>query len=633
MTPTRRPNRLGMAGVLVGLALAAGAGYQWVQARLAEPEVRNFVEAKAREILKADIKIGKMDYLPPAQVSLQEIQMAGSKAHPGFSIIQIKKMQLGYGLINLLRRDFKVPTSVLLDSPRILFASRSAQASPWDSTFSFSKTVPTTLQIQRGEFRIPWGETGKELILRKVQFQAKPDLRGQIRLRLASEMGGVGEGRVEVEGWTDPQFRHYELEVRLKEVTFLAESGIPLQRMNGKFHLTEKLIEMTGLTSFFHDWEIQWKGKIEDWQAQPKVFFDLSHKRGKSPFRLSFQMDFESEKISGEASWVSRSYPFQGKVLRQGKKILFPSLEFPEGYTGEGEINGSSGDCRWALRRDRRRFQIHSNFNRLEFQTTFQLDHALVNHLDWVVRGEARLVPMPKEAGEKAPRFKGQIQTDYLVVEYAPLQDFQGSFELSSEGIQAMDFSWGRVFHLGGRILFKGGAPREDLSVRVDGFPLESVRDLGRRPLPENLRGELEGKLKLRGELSRPEIQGYFTIKDGRIQNLDYDRAILQFQGYPPYLKLYDSRIFKGRNTLKMVGAINLRLKNLFHGIQIKGPDSLVIWKGVSAFWKEGASAIQAEKPLSKKLTVDLEVGAGSPDSQGNDRDEAHAVLGPKMRF
>lgn len=632
MITTRRPNRL-WAGVLAGLALALVAGYQWVQAQLAEPEVRNFVEAKAREILKADIKIGKIRYLPPAQVSLQEIQMAGSEAHPNFSIVQIKKLQLGFSLLNLIRRDFNVPASVVMDSPRILFAPRSFDTFLSDSTYSFSKTVPTTLRIQGGEFRIPWNETGKEWVLRNVQFQAKPDLRGQIRLRLASEISGVAEGRVEVKGWADPQFHRYELEVRLREVTFLPESGLPLKRVNGKFYLTEKLIQVTGLTSFFHDWEIQWKGKIEDWQAQPKVFFDLTHKRGKSPFRLSLQVDFESEKISGEASWISRSYPFRGKVVRQGKKILFPSLEFPEGYTGEGEINGSSGDYRLALHQDRRRFQVHSNFNQLEFQTEFQLDHALVNHLDWVVRGKAHLVPMPKEAGEESSRFKGSVKTDYLVVEYEPLQDFQGSFELSSEGIQAMDFSWGRVFHLGGRILFKGSTPREDLLFRVDGFPLESARDFGRRPLPENLRGELEGKLKLRGELSRPEIQGYFTIKEGTIQDLDFDRAILQFQGYPPYLKLYDSKIFKGRNTLKMVGAINLKLKNLFHGIQIKGSDSLVIWKGVSTFWKKGELAIQAEKPLNRKLTMDLEVGTGSPDSQGNDRDEAHAVLGPKMRF
>jgi hypothetical protein len=167
----------------------------------------------------------------------------------------------------------------------------------------------------------------------------------------------------------------------------------------------------------------------------------------------------------------------------------------------------------------------------------------------------------------------------------------------------------------------------------VDGFPLQNVQELARRPVPADLRGELEGKLKLRGEWQRPEIQGYFTIKDGTIEKLDFDRAMIQFQGFPPYLKLYDSKIFKGRNTLKLTGAIDLTLENFFHGIQIKKPDSLVIWKGMSASWKEGHSAVEAEKPLGKKMTMGLEVGAGAPDSQKQDREETHAILGPKVRF
>jgi len=629
--PTK--NRLWI-GVFAGFILTmAGVGYGWVQSRLTEPEVRNFFEAKAREILKSDIKIGKVGYLPPAQIFGKEIQIApGSQVHPDFSIVQIKKIQLGYGLVNLIRRDFKIPSTVLMDSPHVFFPTHSAQSALSKSAFSLPKMVPTNLQIQKGEFHYPWGETGKELVLHNVRFEAKPDLKGRIRLKLASDIGGVGEGRVEIEGWTEPQFNHYELEVRLKEVTFLAESGIPLRKMHGQFRLTEKLIETGGLTSFFHDWAIQWTGKIENWQTQPKVFFDLSQKKSKFPFQLSLQMDFESQKVSGRLSGIGRSYSFQGKVVREGKKILFPKLEFPQGFVGTGEIDGASGDYHLTMQQDRRRFQIHSNFNRFDFQTKFQLDHALIYHLDWVVSGEIRLDPLPKE-GEGSPRFKGHVKTDYLVLEYEPLQNFEGSFELSDEGIQAMDFGWGGVFHLGGRILFKGGAPREDLLFRVDGFPLESIRDLGHRPLPENLRGELEGKLKIRGELRQPEIQGFFTIQDGRIQNLDFDRAILQFQGYPPYLKLYDSKIFKGRNTLKMIGAINLKLKNLFHGIQIKGPDSLVLWKGMSAFLKEGESAIQAEKPLNKKISMGLEVGTGSTDSQNNDHDEAHAMLGPKVRF
>jgi len=502
-----------------------------------------------------------------------------------------------------------------------------------DSAFSLSQLVPVALEIVGGEFHYPWGEGEQELVFHKARFKAKPDLRGQIRLELTSQISGVAEGKINVAGFTDPQFQHYELEVALEEVDFREESGIPLKKVEGNFHVSEQSIRVGGLTSLFHDWDVQWKGQIEDWQGKPEASFEMVHKKGKTPFRFSAQMDFKTEKLKGEWSWVGRNYPFLGSVRLEEGKILFPSLRFPHDYTGNGEINGSDGSYELNFHRDRQRFRVRSNLGRLKFETAFQLDHASFGGLDWVVSGRARIVPMARRSKGEPSRFKGTLQTNYFILEFEPFEDFRGDFELDSEGIQHIEAEWGRVFHLGGRILFKGAKPREDLVLRVDGFPLVSIKDFGGRPLPQNLTGKLEGKLKLRGELKQPEVHGYFTIKDGTIEKLDFDRAIIQFQGFPPYLKLYDSKVFRGRNTLRMLGAIDLALENVFHGIRIKGPDSLVIWRGISASWKEGKSAIEAEKPLGKRVAMGLEVGAGTSDYQGEDREETHAVLGPKVRF
>ena len=616
----------------LSLSLVA-IGQQWVRVRLAQPDVQRFVQTKAREILKADVKIGKIRYAPPAGISLQEIEIGKPNQSADFSIIQLDQLTIGYGLLNFIRRDFSIPGFLTMRHPRIRFSFKGSSASILGPSLSFSEAVPTAFEIEGGEFHYPWGEQQKELVLQRVRLSARPDLSGRIRLELASEMAGIADGKIEVEGFTDPQFRHYELDVRLKDVNFLTESGIPLKKVQGKLRLSEKSIQITGLTSLFHEWEVQWKGQIENWRAKPKTSFEILQKKGKTPFRFSVQTDFETEKITGEALWVRRTYAFQGKVRHEGKRIMFPNLEFPDGYTGEGEINRSSGDYRLSFHRDRRRFQIHSNINRLEFHTEFQLDHASMGGLDWVVSGRTHIVPLPNKGNHRDQRFKGTIKTDYCIVQYEPLQDFQGSFDLDSEGIQDIDAGWGGVFHLSGGVLFKGGKPREDLVLRAEGFPLEKIKDFGGRPIPPNLTGVLEGKLKLRGALNRPEVQGYFTIKDGTLEKLDFDRAIIQFQGFPPYLKLYDSKIFRGRNTLKMLGVIDLKLENIFHGIRIKGPDSLVIWKGISASWKQGESAIEAEKPMGKKVAMGLEVGAGTSNYQGEEREESHAVLGPKVRF
>lgn len=607
-------------------------GYPLVQRRLAQPDVRRFVEAKAGELLKVEVKIGGVRYVPPLGLGLEEIKIPQAGPLGNFSIDSIRRLVFSYGFLNLLRRQFSVPGTIRLDSPEIHFSNH---RSPFPLLLSrpSSQAAPSRLVIEGGKFRYPWGGGEKEVILSKVSFSAKPLATGQMQLRFTSELAGAASGRMEVRGTTDARFRRYELEVQLKNAGFLAASGIPLEKVNGSLRVSERKIEIKGFTSLFHDWEIQWGGAVEDWRAKPKLILDVASKKGKPPFRLSFQMNFESEKLIGNWSWGGRSYPFQGSVRLEERKILFPLLQMPHGYGGHGELDSASGDYDFWFERGERRFHLHSNLSRLEFETDFQLDHAAINHLDWVVLGKARFRRLANRAGEAGPRFGAEVETEYLIVEYEPLDDFRGSFELSPEGVEAIDFRWGGVFHLGGRILFRGGEPREDLLLRVDEFSLETIRDFAGRPIPSNLRGMLEGKLKLRGALARPEIQGYFTIKDGSIEKLDFDRAIIQFQGSPPQLRLYDSKIFRGRSTLRLMGVIDLRLKNIFHGVQIQRSDHLVIWKGMSVYWKEGESAIEGEKPLGKKITMGFEVGAATSGDKDQEQDESHALVGPKVKF
>lgn len=491
------------------------------------------------------------------------------------------------------------------------------------------------LVVRGGKFHYPWSRGPQEIVLSKVRFKAMPDARGRIQLELASELQGIAEGSIRVRGFTDAPFRRYELEVTMENVTFLPESGIPLRKIRGTFQISDQTIRLGGLTSFFHDWEVQWRGTVENWQTEPRMAFEIANRKSKTPFHLSVSADFKTHQLGGEWSWLGRSRSFSGEVERSGDVILLSKLVLPEGYRGQAEFRPSNGDYELTLGRDQRRFRIHSNVGHLEFETDFHLDHARVNHLDCVVSGHARFAPLPPVPAEENPRFKGEVETDYFILEYEPLEDFRGSFEASTEGLNAIDFQWGKGFHLGGRVLFKGGKSREDLTLRVEEVPLEAIKKFAGRPFSSKLAGQLEGKLKLRGNPRQPEVQGYFTVKEGMLDKLDFDRAIIQFQGFPPYLRLYDSKIFRGRNTLRLTGAIDLTLPNLLHGIQVKGPESLVIWKGMSAYWEGGKSAIRAEKPIDRRIAMGLEVGRGATvsDGQDPDPDESHAAMGPKVKF
>ena len=616
-------------------------GYYELQARLACPDILRFAETKAGEILKGRVAIGRIRYVFPMGMALKNIQVQPASESTPFSFHRIEKLVLGYGLLNLLRGDFKLPTVVRLDSPEIHFSSKRSPFPLLDFASSSSVSSPMELEIRQGEFHYLWNKKGRKWTLSHVAFKAKPNLQGKIQLELTAKIGGMAEGNIEIWGTTDPSFHHYELDVELKDVSFLPESQIPLKKIRGSFHLSEKEIQTNGLTSLFHGWDVQWRGRVEHWPsfrhpqlpAKPQVFMEIANRKRKSPFRFSVNMDFESEKLNGEGAWAnSGTHAFHGKVSREGEKFIFFLPEFFHGYQAQGEFLPSNGRYDFSFEKERQRIQIHSNLSRPQFESEFQLDHVLMNHLDWVVLGRAHFEPLPKQGGDASPRYQARVQTDYAIVESEPLEDFQGGFELSSEGIYDLHFQWGGVFDLAGKILFKGGQPSEDLVLRVSGFNLESVQEFAGRPLSTPLKGILEGKLKLRGELKRPEVLGYFTLKDGRMDKLDFDHAVIQFQGFPPFFRLNDSKIFKGRNTVGLYGAIDLRLPNFLHGIRIKSPDNLILWKGMSVYWKEGESAIGGEKPLAKKIMMDFEIGAGA-DSHKEDPEETHVMAGPKLKF
>ena len=621
--------------LLILLSLLGVIAYSFAQTRLQQADVRRFAEDWASQILKARVKIGKIIYLPPARIALKDLQVTRTGTTPSeFSVASVKKLVLGYGLFNLIRGDFSVPGTAKIQSPEIHFASSSHSPLPFFDSDTSSKVPPVKLIIEGGEFHYPLGPH-KELILSKVYLKASPDVSGKIRLKLKAFLKGSAHGELEVSGVTDPAFHHYELEIHLQEVGFVPEVGIPLQKLSGNFRISEDLIQIAGVTNLIHDWEIQWHGKIEHWQNDPKISVEIGRKKGKPPFSLSLAADLASQKLTGMGTWAGASYPFNGNLRREGKKIIFPALRLAHEYRGKGTIDFSNGNYDFWFERQRRRFHLRSNLNHLEFETEFQLDHASINHLDWVVLGSAHIAPLERKKGRSGPQFKVQIQTEYVIVQFQPLQDFQGSFEISAEGIEAINFKWGEVFYLEGRVLFRGGESREDLLMGVQGYPLEMIKEFSGRPMPNNLRGMLEGKLKLRGQVAKPEIQGHFTIKDGMIEKLDFDRAVIEFRGFPPQLRLFDSKVFRGRNTLQMTGVVDLRLENLFHGIRIQRSDHLVIWKGMSVYWKEGKSAVEGEKPLNKKVSMAFEVGAGvPPNSNSEDQgDERHAILGPKLKF
>ena len=137
--------------------------------------------------------------------------------------------------------------------------------------------------------------------------------------------------------------------------------------------------------------------------------------------------------------------------------------------------------------------------------------------------------------------------------------------------------------------------------------------------------------------MDHPEVSGKFTLKDGRIGKLEYDLGVLQFHGFPPYLPLEDSRIFKGRTTFFLNGALDFRRRNMFSGIRIQTDDKLVLWKGLEMNTSESRGDVEIETsiPQMPVLNIKPDQGVSNPgiSKENQDSSDRSIAVGPKFKF
>ena len=139
----------------------------------------------------------------------------------------------------------------------------------------------------------------------------------------------------------------------------------------------------------------------------------------------------------------------------------------------------------------------------------------------------------------------------------------------------------------------------------------------------------------------KPEAVGVFNIRDGKWGQLNYDRGIIQFRGFLPYLPLKDSKIWKSRTTFFLKGALDMSLNNVFAGVKIETPDNLVIWKGIEAALHEGDKSMELNRTKLGKWGEVSVMEASSlnnvpekrAEEASNKEEREGFKFGPKLKF
>lgn len=610
--------------------------YAFLQWGIAARDFRQFAEAKAGEFLKAKVEIGKIRVRFPNRVVLSDLKVSRETSSSAASRLEIGQMMFRYNLLQLFSRNLKAPAGVTLRGPKMALSEsgfpyaffQNFQAQDHGAGREMMK-----VEFAGGEIRYPIPGIASEILLTNIRGKMVPAGNGKIKVDLRSNLQGTANGKVWVKGEVDTLHKQHTLALQLDSLT--GAWGGPL---DGKIRWEGDTLWLDRLRAKVYGWDSEMRGSIKDFSTGPEVrlSFDMGRKAHHAGF--SFQSNFKTGGLQAALRLPGAgNYQLEGKIVREGARILFPELKLETGHHGNGHADFSSGDVHFLFEKENQRIGADFNLKKPGIRLSARLDHVRAAGLDLVTSGTIDLMPLTQNSlGSRPAKFQGEFKTEYFILEYTPFNDLKGGFEVSPAGIRDFSASWGKVFDLSGEVRFVRPL-QTALSLRVNRFDLNGVKKFAAKPLPRELGGVLEGRLRIDGELNHPEISGKFIVKDGRIGKLEYDMGILQFHGFPPYLPLDDSRILKGRTTLFLNGALDFRMRNMFSGIQLQTDDKLVIWKGWEMNTSESQGDVEIESSISKLPIFNIKAGQGvsSPgipkDSQ--DANDRYVAAGPKFKF
>ncbi|MBI3313512.1 MAG: hypothetical protein HYZ83_04705 [Candidatus Omnitrophica bacterium] len=620
--------RLVLIAALCFLIAAGGAGYLILSSHVTKADFKAFAENQAGEFFKTRVRIGNIrpDFFN--QIALTELVVGSDKSsgsNPYF--VHIEKIVFRYNLLQLITQNFNTPRAIVLEAPKMILDQN---VFPYDLFARLGWNAKggvggSTLKLKGGQVRIPWPRFHAELVLNDIQGGLEPFGPGKIQVEFKANASGVLSGELHLKGVIDVLNKTHSLTLKMDGIDPSDIVPLPFDRLQGSLKLENGKLSFDDLEGTIQGWQTRIRGSL--WNFGPHPAFEFHWEIGKKD--LLGTLDLEGDLAKGDFKAalqpvLKEPLTLQGKIHREDLKFFADSYTTGNGYTGSGKLDFESGDYGFSFQKESQRIAVDSNLKGLSFYLHLDLNHVKFYGLDLVTKMKIKLDPVKLRWEEHDWKFHGTFESEYFILEYTPLEDFRGSFELIPYAIKNFASFWGEVFQMDAQVNLQP-VPAGKINFRVHGFDLKNVKEFASKPLPKDLGGKLEGKLQIEGALLRPEIIGNFNVDEGKIGKLIYDRGIIQFRGFPPYLALNDSRIFKGRTTLYLTGALDLSLENMFHAVQIETADKIVVWKGIQAHTSQGG-LLEIEHGLEGLPGFAVESTQTSEDNPG-------LVVGSKLKF
>lgn len=609
--------------------------YQFLKKRIVTSDLKKVTERRIGDFLKAPVKVDRITVGFLKHISLNGLRIERTTKGLPLSV-GVKKIVVRYDLFSLIKRNFKIPAEISLDSPRLTLQAFQSPFHIFETNLLKSdRGVVTRFEFEDGSFQMPLFGSEEMLSLSRIEGRAMPKKGDLFDVRFKAALAGSFKGNVLAYGEVNPVSKQYHLEINLDQVSSVEGSQLPISNLNGFLEIEQDTVRIRKMSFSFRGIACELSGQIQH-LFSPKPVFELSLqiRQGVVPVIIRLNSDFEREKFSARLEFLNQTYQFEGSLVGLPLDFRIPAFKLNDRYEGSARFN-SRGQIYWVETvYQNQRFRMDFSFKGLRSKLQFKLDHYSIFDFDLVTFATADVRPFDSEWQKGNLVFEANIQTEYLIFQYQPLRDFKATAVISLKGVRHILAQWGNVSQLTGEIGFVPS--KAQLNLRFGPVAIDEFDYLGSHRLPSSLSGMLQGKMNVEGPLNRLYIDGMVTIADGKVGTLNYDSAVINFAGHLPYLRLNDSKIVKGKNTFGLAGGFDFSLQNFMRGIEVDNSEHIIIWRGLEMSSElEESGPFRTESQTLGRIQAEYELGSRTSLQATAEEDETKTEVGvgPKFKF
>ncbi len=597
-----------------------------------------FTEEKASELLQAKVRIGDFRVGFLNEVNLSGFEIQGRKESAAYQM-EVGAITLRYNWLNLFQPKNRNPAVLILQTPILTLGRGKVPYELFKSLGKGPRIALPALELQKGRIRIPIAKIQREIIAEDVHLQCRTMRGGLIQIEGRGLFQGLLSGNVSILGWVDPDREKYHVQFKLHDVRISKDLPIPFDLVNGDLIATENSITFRKLEVRCYGWRVLATGSLSGLFDAPAI--EVSWNMPASDVgQVSLAANLNMGKLESSLR-IGTNPPLTLQGLTEFKSEYFKlkEIHIQNRFVGEMVLDYASAVASVHLEEEGKpqRLELQYHLKKLETDLNLKMDHFDVSGLDLVTDMSIHLKPVFLFNDSRLWKLAGDFKSNYCLIEYTPLDDFRGHFELGTSGFQSIMASWGNHFQLKGKGSFQNNQFLGDAIIDIHDFDISQVERFANRPLPKKVGGMMNGSIQLKGRFPDANVFGNLTIKDGCLADLQYDLAMIQIAGVPPMINLKDSKVYRGRTKLDLMGTINLASANMLHDIRYQTPDNLIAYKAFQWESDEGEGDIEVKKRGPNLPSLSIRTGGGT----GNSGDETRAkeghdkyvVVGPKIKF